>query len=322
MSSRPPHETPNAPSKETPNEISPRGASRRQFLGWAGGVVPITGAGMLSSLLLAGCPRIVRRDERFFRLWGRDRGRLVEIKIERALRPGPLEVNETLTLRRYRGHATPEAREAQLLYLARTANLEEAYFHTLPDNVWTEVGAFTELGANAWQGYGVRQLPRNVLRHVFGGRVQGIGRPRKIVNYHTHPRLFVRRALRLAGLPPEYERVVHFPSSGDFYTHAKLQAGFARQSTVLASKVAVPDALISFDVSDGLKARILSGKRLGDLLEMKIYEAARMAFGKSQMSRRGFPAMLTSRLKARGFQGDEFRLSVDSRALMESGSEE
>ena len=109
--------------------------TRRQALCWLGSG--------LGSVALGGCPE--RPLPRFHTLYVRLRQREYRVRLDRQLRSGPLQLNETLTLRRYQGHASPLAREAQLIHLADTREqslraydemiLEE--FH--PDRIEKEV---------------------------------------------------------------------------------------------------------------------------------------------------------------------------------------
>lgn len=126
------------------------GATRRDFLTALGATA--------GSLTLPGCPGLAT-DPHYHRLRVPVEGRVHHVSIERRPRTGPLTLNETPILRRYTGHATARIREAQLVWLARMANAEEAFFHTRPDNLWTEIGFLTERGNNRWQGHGVRPSP-------------------------------------------------------------------------------------------------------------------------------------------------------------------
>ena len=274
--------------------------TRREFLLGAGG-------GTLCALLEFSCGR------RFIEFYVRLKGKRRRIRIERKLRAGPLEVNETLTLRRYAGDTPLAAREAQLVRLAQTASVEEAFFCTLPHNVWTEIGVLTERGENAWKGYGVRRLPVRALRHLFSGRIAGMERPDRILNYHIHPIRFVRKAVRSAGLPHRYEKLAYLPSAGDFFTHARVKTAFAQRGIELKSKVAVPNAVIEYDTSPGLTRRVLFKRNPKQMKIMDVYETTRLHFIDTGLTQQEFPGLLSGRLKWAGFRGDEFPMVVSKR---------
>lgn len=287
------------------------------------------GAG-LAGLALAGCPRgpIPLRRGRY-EIIARLKGQRYRFLLEARLRRGPLGLNQTSVLRRYRGHATAAAREAQLISLAWTAEDEEAFFHTLPDNAWTEVGALSERGGNRAGVHGVRPLPMRSLLDLFSGRVEKIPRPERIVSYHYHPRRLARRALRELG--PErlrryggvarMMRMIHLPSASDFHLHVWLQSSFAARGVAVTSKVAVPDAIIGYDVSAPVAYRVLAGQRVSRMREMQIYERARVTYAREEWSRRQFRTHLSAELKKAGFGGTEFRLRVDRRGTVDAGSD-
>jgi len=282
----------------------------------------VVGGAGLAGLVLPGCCRgpICLRDGRY-ELRARLRGQPYLFHIDQRLRTGPLQLNRTTHLRRYKGHATVATREAQLISLAWTADDEEAFFLTRPDNVWTEVGALTERGGNRAGVHGVRPLPMKSLLDLFSGRVDGIGAPQTIVSYHYHPRNLARRALREMG--PErlrrfggldrMVRMVNLPSASDFHLHVWLQATFAPRRVAVTSKVAVSDAIIGYDVSAPVALRVRSGQRVTRMSEMLVYERARVDFARQEWTRRQFRHHLTAELKKAGFKGDEFRLRVDRR---------
>lgn len=263
--------------------------------------------GTLCSFLESSC------GQRFIEFGVRIKGKRRRIRIERKLRTGPLEVNETLILRRYSGHTPLHVREARLVRLARTAPVEEAFFCTLPDNTWTEIGVLTERGENAWKGYGVRRLPVRALRHLFSGRITGIPRPHRILNYHIHPIRFVRNAVRSAGLPHRYEKLAYLPSAGDFFTHARVKTAFAQRGIELKSKVAVPNAVIEYDTSQELTRRILFKRNPKQMKIMDVYETARLHYIDTGLTQEEFPNLLSGRLKWAGFKGDEFTMVVSKK---------
>ncbi len=281
----------------------------------------LTGAAGLGGLALSGCCRgpICLRDGQY-ELRARLRGQRYLFHIEAKLRNGPLALNRTTFLRRYRG-ATVATREAQLISLAWTATDEEAFFLTWPDGVWTEVGALTERGGNREGVHGVRPLPMQSLLDLFSGRVEKIPAPKRIVSYHYHPRKLARRALRELG--PErlkrfggldrMVRMIHLPSASDFHLHVWLQAAFAARGVAVTSKVAVPDAIIDYDVSVPVAFRVLAGQRVSRMAEMLVYERARITYARHEWSRRQFRSHLAVELKKAGFRGDEFHLRVDPR---------
>jgi len=241
--------------------------------------------------------------------------------LDAKLRTGPLTLNRTTFLRRYTGTPSVGAREAQLISLAWTAEDEEAFFLTRPDNVWTEVGALTERGGNRDGVHGVRSLPMGSLLDLFSGRVKKIPKPRRIVSYHYHPRKLARRALRELG--PErlkrfggmdrMVRMIHLPSASDLHLHVRLRAKFAARGVAVTSKVAVPDAIIGFDVSAPVALRVLAGQRVTRMPEMLIYERARIEFAREEWDRSQFRQHLSAELKKAGFTGKEFRFQVDHR---------
>jgi len=290
------------------------GATRRGFL--------LTGGAGVAGLALSGCCRgpICLRDGQY-ELRARLAGQRYLFHMEAKLRAGPLALNQTSFLRRYKGTATVAAREAQLISLAWTADHEEAFFLTRPDGVWTEVGALTERGANREGVHGVRPLPMRLLVDLFSGKVEKIPRPQSIVSYHYHPRKLAQRALRELG--PErlkrfggserMVRMVHLPSSSDFHMQVWLQSTFAARGIAMTAKVAVPDAIIGYDVSATVATRVLAGGRVSRMPEMLVYERARITFARQQWSRRQFRHYLAAELKKAGFRGDEFRLQVDRR---------
>ncbi len=293
------------------------GSNRRGFL-------VTVGVGLAGSAL-SGCCRgpICLRDGRY-ELRARLRGQVYQFHVDAKLRTGPLTLNQTTFLRRYKGSATVDtvaAREAQLISLAWTAAHEDAFFLTLPDGVWTEVGALTERGGNPDGVHGVRLLPMRSLVDLFSGRVEKIPAPRTIVSYHYHPRKLAVRALRDLG--PErlkrfggsdrMVRMIHLPSASDFHLHVWLQNTFAPRGVGVISKVAVPDAIIGYRVSATLARRVLAGQRVSKMPEMLVYERARITFARHQWSRRQFLHHLTAELKKAGFGGDEFRIQVDRR---------
>jgi len=235
------------------------------------------------------------------------------LHVERRPRTEALAVNEGPTLRRYVGHRSPRVREAQLVYLARMASVEEAFFHTLPDNVWTEVGFATERGDNRWQGHGVRILPTPAILDLWDGRKPGFPRPRQVINYHNHPVRFVRQTLRRLGKPPSWQRLVDLPSAGDLFVHANLRHSFARQGIPLVSRVAIPDALVTYDVSAALANRIQRAKAPDQLRELTVYETARLSYAKNDISRGYFHEVLAARLRQFGFPEDTVTLRFDHR---------
>jgi hypothetical protein len=283
----------------------------------------IGGAGLagLAGLALNGCCRgpICLRDGRY-ELRARLRGQLYRFHVDAKLRSGPLTLNHTTFLRRYTG-ATVATREAQLISLSWTADDEEAFFLTLPDGVWTEVGALTERGHNKEGVHGVRPLPMRSLVDLFSGRVEKIPAPRSIVSYHYHPRKLARRALlalgperlRRYGGSARMVRMIHLPSASDFHLHVWLQTTFAARGVAVTSKVAVPDAIIGYDVSPSVAYRVLAGHRVSRMKEMLVYERARVAFARHEWSRQQFRHHLAAELKKAGFGGDEFRFRVDRR---------
>ncbi len=297
-------------------------ASRRDFL--------LAGGAGLAGLALSGCCRgpICLKDGHYA-LEARLKGRRYRFHLEARLRTTPLVLNHTSRLRRYKGHATPAIREAQLISLAWTAEDEEAFFLTQPDNVWTEVGALTERGGNKAGVHGVRPLPMRSLLDLFSGRVEKIPKPRRIVNYHYHPIKLARRALRELG--PEklarlggmkrMVRMIHLPSASDFHMHVWLQATFAARGTAVTSKVAVPDAILGYFVSAPVTFRVLSGQRVTRMPEMLIYERARVTYAREEWSRKQFQAHLAAELKKGGFRGDEFRLKIDRRGSVDAGED-
>lgn len=294
--------------------------------GLAGLVLP----GCCCGLVLPGCCRgpICLRDGRY-ELRAQLRGQHYLFLIDQRLRTGPLQLNRTTHLRRYKGHATAAVREAQLISLAWTAEDEDAFFLTLPDNVWTEVGALTERGGNRAGVHGVRPLPMKSLLDLFSGKVDKIPAPQRIVSYHYHPRKLARRALRELG--PErlkrfgglerMVRMVYLPSASDFHLHVWLHSTFAARGVAVTSKVAVPDAIIGYDVSKPVALRVLSGQRVTRMREMLVYERARIEFAREQWSRRQFRQHLTAELKKAGFEGNEFRLRVDRRGSVDAGGD-
>lgn len=281
--------------------------SRRELLRLA---LPLFG-----SPLILGCRR--PGESRHHVLHVTVEGRRHVVRIERALRPGPLLVNEGLALRRYAGHGSVVAREAQLVLLAVTAQAEEAYFHSTPDDTWTEVGLRTETGENAWHTHGVRLLPATALVTLFCGDPRGRGRafprPTRVVSYHIHPVPFVRRLLARTGRPASYERLLHLPSAADLFVHARLEEAFGRRGVALASRVAVPDALIDYAVAPPLRARILGAAAPHLLRELETYEAARLSYAQNDISRPYFQEVLAEKLRQRGFAPDLIRLRVDER---------
>jgi hypothetical protein len=296
------------------------GTTRRSFL--------VTGGAGLAGLVWSGCCRgpICLRKGRY-ELHARFRGQRYLFHVDARLRAGPLALNQTTRLRRYKGHATVAAREAQLISLAWTAEEEDAFFLTLPDNVWTEVGALTERGGNRAGVHGVRPLPMRSLLDLFSGKVEQIPKPERIVSYHYHPRKLAHRALRDLG--PErikrfgglerMVRVIHLPSASDFHLHVWLQTTFAARGVAVTSKVAVPDAIIGYDVSPPVASRVLSGKRVTRMREMLVYERARVEYARHEWSREQFRQHLTVELKRAGFKGNEFRLRVDRRGSVDAG---
>ena len=156
---------------------------------------------------------------------------------------------------------------------------------------------------------------------LFSGKVEKIPKPRRIVSYHYHPRKLARRALRELG--PErlkrfgglqrMVRMIHLPSASDLHLHVWLRASFAARGVVVTSKVAVPDAIIGYDVSEAVAFRVLAGQRVTRMPEMLVYERARIVFAREEWSRRQFQHHLSAELKKAGFKGDEFRLRVDRR---------
>lgn len=288
--------------------------TRRQFLVAAG----VASAGAL----LPGCCRgpICLRKGRY-EIPARLRGQRYLFHLDAKLRTGPLALNQSTYLRRYKGHATATAREAQLISLAWTAADEEAFFLTRPDNVWTEVGALTERGGNREGVHGVRPLPMKSLLDLFSGKVEKIPRPRSIVSYHYHPQKLARRALRELG--PErlkrfggldrMVRMIHLPSASDLHLHVWLRAKFAARDVSVTSKVAAPDAIIGYDVSRPVAFRVLAGLRVTGMGEMLVYERARIEFAREEWSRGQFQQHLSAELKKAGFKGNEFRLRIDRR---------
>lgn len=295
------------------------GPTRRDFM--------VTGGASMAGLVLSGCCRgpICLRGGRY-ELRARLRGQVYLFHIDAKLRTGPLALNHTTHLRRYKGSATVAMREAQLISLAWTAPDEEAFFLTLPDGVWTEVGALTERGGNPEGVHGVRPLPMRSLLDLFSGRVEKIPKPKRIVNYHYHPRKLARRALRELG--PErlkrfggmdrMVRMIHLPSASDFHLHVWLQATFAARGVAVSSKVAVPDAIIGYDVSAPVAFRVLAGQRVTRMREMLVYERARIDFARYEWSRGQFRLHLTAELKRAGLRGNEFRLRVDRRGSVDA----
>lgn len=304
------------------NDFDDPNPTRRELLlgGFAG----------LAGLALTGCPSgpiPLRRGH--YEIIARLKGQRYRFFLDARLRRGTLALNHTTSLRRYGGHATAATREAQLISLAWTAEDEEAFFHTLPDNVWTEVGALTERGGNPAGVHGVRPLPMSSLLDLFSGRVEKIPRPERIVSYHYHPRKLARRALRELG--PErlrryggvarMMRMIYLPSASDFHLHVWLRSSFAARGVAVTSKVAVPDAIVGYDVSESVAYRVLAGQRVTRMREMQIYERARVTYAREEWSRSQFRAHLSSELKKGGFGGTEFRLQVDQRGSVDAGSD-
>jgi len=295
-------------------------SSRRDFM--------LGGCAGLAGLALSRCCSgpICLKDGRYV-LEARLKGRRFRFELEAALRSGPLVLNDSTRLRRYRGHATVATREAQLISLAWIAEDEEAFIHSRPDNVWTEVGALTERGGNKAGVHGVRPLPMKSLLDLFSGRVEKIPKPSSIVSYHYHPHKLARRALRELG--PEklrrlggmqrMVRMIHLPSASDFHLHVWLQASFAARGVAVTSKVAVPDAIIGYDVASPVAFRVLSGQRVTRMPEMITYERARVTFAREEWTRRQFSEHLTAELKKAGFKGDEFHLKIDRRGSVDGG---
>ncbi|MFH2007975.1 MAG: hypothetical protein ABI333_15440 [bacterium] len=298
------------------SDRTPSGVNRRELLQWTG----VSAAAATAGLCLGACRRPdVRISPKHYEVRARLRGRVHRIRFERALRPGPLRQNDSLTLRRYAGHATTAAREAQLLSLAWTADAEDAFLHTLPDNVWTEIGAMTERGGNAASIHGVRIVPVEALLKLYSGKVPGIRRPRRIVNYHYHPLKFARRTLGLMGSDRKLERMIHLPSAGDFHLHAKLLGRLGALGAAVTSKVAVPDALIDYSVPHSFAMRLLAAKDLLTVQELRLYEQQRLYFARHDWDRDTFQRELTGALKRAGFAGDEFQLTIHRRGMIEGG---
>jgi hypothetical protein len=298
-------------SATLPHEFDCRGsgANRRGFLRTAGAAV---GGAVLGATGLPGCLPPAA-DPRWHRLRVTVEGRARYLRVERRPRTGALTANEGSILRRYVGHGSPRVREAQLVYLARMSHVEEAFFHTLPDNLWTEVGFATERGQNRWQSHGVRILPMPAILDLWDGRKPGFPRPRRVINYHNHPLRFVRQALRRLGKPAAWQRLVDLPSAADLFVHGRLRHAFARRGTSLVSRVAIPDALVTYDVSPALLERIQSAGAPDGLRELTVYETARLSYAKNDISRSYFREVLAARLRQFGFSPDTVTLSFDHR---------
>ncbi len=238
---------------------------------------------------------------------------MYRLRVERTPRAGPLVTSESRTLRRYRGHSSPRVRQAQLIWLAKTAMAEEAFFHTLPDNLWTEVGFVAEHGANPWQGYGIRILPIPALLRLWSGRVAGFRRPERVENYHNHPLLFVRKTLKRLGQPVAWDRLVDLPSAPDLFVHARIKHYFGARGIPVTSRVAIPDALVRYDVSADLQALILKSRRPGAVRTLEVYESARLSYAKHDISRAFFHDVLRTRFRQAGLPPDSVTLEFDHR---------
>ncbi len=107
--------------------------------------------------------------------------------------------------------------------------------------------------------------------------------------------------------------MIHLPSASDLHLHVWLRAKFAARGVAVTSKVAVPDAIIGYDVSRPVAFRVLAGLRVTRMREMLVYERARIEFAREEWSRSQFQQHLATELKKAGFKGNEFRRQVDRR---------
>ena len=285
--------------------------NRRGFLGRVGRLARLgAGAGILTGIGASGvnCSgQGSRRHLSFRMILGGDS---TVVRIQKTPTKAKLGINESLTLRRYIGESSPAVREKELVSLAQSAAVEEAFVFTEPDNIWTEIGVRTEKGSNAWKTYGVRNLPMKLVAHLFSGKYPEFPRPMRITNYHIHAIRFMRQSIRSASLPHSYERMAYLPSVADFFMAAKRRLVLGSRGIAHRSRVAVPDAVIEYWTSPELTRLIATARKPRNIKAMDTYEDALIHYVQTNLKRKDFPKLLEDRLKWAGLRGDEFHMRV------------
>lgn len=199
--------------------------------------------------------------------------------IEEKLRSGPLSINKSRTLRRYKGlPGDPYTRELELIVLARKEKSEESFLYTMPENVWYEIGIQFENDLKDPQRHNEDEAKYSsrILSAVdllFTGKYKPIAVPSKIVNYHFHPvflraynvyKLGTKRMKKLTKFSSLEEWAYHActipspPSIGDYITDEVFKHKFKKIKSV--SRVADHSHIWEFELNRDFMSWLKSNK--------------------------------------------------------------
>jgi hypothetical protein len=233
-------------------------------------------------------------------------------QFEKHFEEGSLKYNPSRRLKKYRGKkGDPLTRESELVHLARTEDLEEAFLHISPKNIWYETGLWSK--RNACFG-----TSKRFLEYSGEGIVPKI---QEAAFYHYHPFYLIAKLVleqsfkkgnnKRTSFDLAYQHALDYaPPSGTDIKLIKMLDKAKSDNIKLIPKVADHSGVWSFNLSPKfLKHCHKHGDKKLDEIILLMRHAEVLEFMNTAGTPKGYISRFIKYMKSTGFKGDELQLS-------------